>query len=255
MFIGFFRLIVLCLLIGAVPAAAAGVTVFAAASTAPAVEEVSALFSSRHGVPVRTVFASSSTLARQIVNGAPADLYISANVAWMDYATAGGAIEAASRVDLLGNRLVLIAPADSTLALHIAPGFPLAAKLGDGRLAMGDPDHVPAGIYGKAALEHLGAWPAVAASVVRFQDARAALALVERGEAAAGIAYATDAAITDGVRLIAKFPTDSHPPITYPLAMVVGRDRPEVRKLYDFLLSRAASAVFERHGFAVTVHP
>ncbi len=254
MLIGF-RLAVVGLLIGAAPAGAATVTVFAAASTAPAVEAAAALFSSQQGVPVRTVFASSSTLARQIVNGAPADLYISANAAWMDHAADANAIEASSRVDLLGNRLVLIAPADSTLSLRIAPGFPLAAKLGGGRLAMGDPDHVPAGIYGKAALESLGAWPAVAASVVRAQDARAALALVERGEVAAGVAYATDAAITDGVRIVAGFPADSHPPITYPMAIVTGRGRPEVRKFYDFLISRAAAAVFERHGFAVPARP
>lgn len=250
-----FRLIVVGLLIGAVPVVAAEVTVFAAASTAPAVEEASALFSSTHGIRVRAVFASSSTLARQIVNGAPADLFISANRAWMDHAAEANAIEAVSRMDLLGNRLVLIAPADSTLSLEIAPGFPLAARLGGGFLAMGDPDHVPAGIYGKAALEHLGVWPAVAGSVVRSQDVRAALALVERGEVAAGIAYATDAAITDGVRLIAVFPADSHPPITYPLAIVGGRDRPEVRKFHEFLGSKAAAAIFEGHGFAVTVQP
>ena len=250
-----FRLIVVGLLIGAVPVVAAEVTVFAAASTAPAVEEASALFSSTHGIRVRAVFASSSTLARQIVNGAPADLFISANRAWMDHAAEANAIEAVSRMDLLGNRLVLIAPADSTLSLEIAPGFPLAARLGGGFLAMGDPDHVPAGIYGKAALEHLGVWPAVAGSVVRSQDVRAALALVERGEVAAGIAYATDAAITDGVRLVAAFPADSHPPITYPMAIVAGRDRPEVRKLYEFLMSKAVSAIFERHGFAVTSRP
>ena len=239
----------LLLALAAGPAAAADVTVFAAASTTSAVSEAAELFAATHGARVRTVFASSSTLARQIANGAPADLFISANVRWMDFVEGEKAIDAGSRVDLLGNRLVLVAPVDRAFTLTIAAPFPLAARLAGGWLAMGDPDHVPAGIYGRAALQHLGAWPSVAPMVARAQDVRAALALVERGEAVAGIVYATDAAISAGVRLIDTFPADSHPRIVYPMAVVAGRGRPEVRQLHEFLASPAAARVFVRHGF------
>ncbi len=233
------------------PASGATVTVFAAASTAGAVAEVAALFEDLGWGRAVASFAASSTLARQIANGAPADIYISASPEWMDYLAGEAAIEAASRRDLLANRLVLIAPADSDLALDIGPAFPLPEKLGDGWLAMGDPDHVPAGIYAKAALTRLGVWPGVARRVARTQDVRAALALVERGEAAAGLVYATDAAISDRVRVVAAFPASSHPPITYPTAIVAGRGRPEVRRFFDFLASPEAAAVFARHGFTV----
>ena len=226
------------------------VTVFAAASTATAIDEVAALYAAKGWGAVRASFAASSTLAQQIANGAPADVYVSANVRWMDFLAAEMAIVAASRVNLLANRLVLIAPAEADLSLSIAPGFPLAEVLGDRRLAMADPDHVPAGIYGKTALTNLGVWPAVASKVAATADVRAALVLVELGEAAAGVVYATDAAISRRVRIVDVFPTSGHPPIVYPAAVVAGRDGPRVRRFFDFLMSSEAAAVFARHGFA-----
>jgi molybdate transport system substrate-binding protein len=227
------------------------VLLFAAASTTAPVERIVSLFRSQGLGAAAASFASSSILAKQIANGAPADIYISANPGWMDFLAAKRAIVPASRFDLLGNRLVLIVPAGSILSLRIARDFPFAEKLAGGRLAMGDPDHVPAGIYGKAAFERLGLWRALAGRVVRTQDARAVLALVERGEAAAGVAYASDARITSRVRVAASFPAASHPPITYPAAIVAGRDRPEVRRFFDFFRSPQAAAVFAEHGFTV----
>ena len=172
----------------AAPADTPRVMVFAAASTTVALTEIAARFAARGKGRAVMSFASSSTLAKQIANGAPADIYLSANPGWMDYLARENAIEPATRLDLLGNRLVLVAPAGSALRVCIAPAFPLAEKLGEGRLAIGDPDHVPAGIYGRAALRRLGAWPALAGRVARTQDVLGALALVERGEAAAAVA-------------------------------------------------------------------
>ncbi len=235
----------------AAPADTARVMVFAAASTTAALTEIAALFTAKGKGRAVTSFASSSMLAKQIANGAPADIYLSANPGWMDYLARENAIETATRLDLLANRLVLVAPAGSALSVRIAPAFPLAEKLGEGRLAIGDPDHVPAGIYGRAALKRLGVWPALAGRVARTQDVRGALALVERGEAAAAVVYATDVAITKRVRVVATFPADSHPPITYPVAIVAGRDRPDVRRFYDFLASPEAARVFTKHGFTV----
>lgn len=235
----------------AAPAGTTRVTVFAAASTAAALSEIAARFAARGKGRAVTSFASSSTLAKQIANGAPADIYVSANPGWMDYLARKNAIEPATRLDLLANRLVLVAPAGSALTLRIAPAFPLAEKLGQGRLAIGDPDHVPAGIYGRAALRRLGVWPALAGRVARTQDVRGALALVERGEAAAAVVYATDAALTTRVRVVATFPADSHPPIRYPMAIVAGRDRPGVRRFYDFLTASEAARVFTENGFTV----
>lgn len=235
----------------ALPASGATVTVFAAASTASAVTEVADLFAARGLGHATASFAASSTLAKQIARGAPADIFISADPGWMDYLDGESAIEASSRLDLLANRLVLIAPADSPLAIDIGPAFPLAEKLGGGMLAMGDPDHVPAGIYGRTALIRLGVWRGLAGRVARTQDVRAALALVERGEVAVGLVYATDAEISDRVRVVATFPAASHPPITYPAAIVAGRDRPEVRRFLDFMTSAEAVGIFTRHGFTM----
>ncbi len=235
----------------AAPVRTARVMVFAAASTTAALTEIAALFTAQGKGRAVTSFASSSMLAKQIANGAPADIYVSANPGWMDYLARENAIETATRLDLLANRLVLVAPAGSALSVRIAPAFPLAETLGEGRLAIGDPDHVPAGIYGRAALRWLGVWPALAGRVARTQDVRGALALVGRGEAAAAVVYATDVAITKRVRLVATFPADSHPPIRYPVAIVAGRGRPEVRRFYEFLTSPEAARVFTRHGFTV----
>ncbi len=224
-------------------------TLFAAASTTEAITAVAATFAADgHGI-LRPVLAASSTLAQQIVRGAPADLYLSANGAWMDFLAMRGAIEANSRIDLLSNRLVLIAPADSSLSLRIESGFGLAAALGDGRLAMGEPTHVPAGIYAKSALQALGVWAQAAPRAAYMADVRATLALVERGEAVAGIVYATDAAASRKVRIVDTFPTNSHPPITYPLAIIAGRRTPETIALYEYLRGAEAQVIFRAHGF------
>ncbi len=226
---------------------------FAAASTTGAVDEIIEIYSSRGLGEVRAAFAGSSVLARQIDAGAPADVYISANPEWMDYLAGEHAIEPESRVNLISNELVLIVPTDSRLHLSIEPGFPLAEGLNGRRLAMADPDHVPAGIYAKAALIDLGVWPALVEHLALTLDVRATLALVERGEAAAGIVYATDAAISSAVRTLGVIPAESHPPIAYPAAVVAGRDRPEVRDFFAFLTSAEATAVFARHGFKPVV--
>ena len=229
--------------------AEAQATLFAAASTTEAVTAVAATFAADGQGTLRPVFAASSTLAQQIVRGAPADLYLSANGAWMDFLATRGAIEADSRIDLLSNRLVLIAPADSPLSLRIASDFGLAAALGNGRLAMGEPTHVPAGIYAKSALQTLGVWPQMAPRIAYMADVRATLALVERGEAVAGIVYATDAAASRRVRIVDTFPADSHPPITYPLAIIAGRRTPATIALYEYLQGAEAQTIFRAHGF------
>jgi len=225
------------------------VTIFAAASTTNAIDEIAALYQAEGHGAVRPVFAGSSTLAKQIEHGAPADLFLSANVGWMDYLAEQGLLAPGSRSSLLGNTLVLIAPLDSALALEIGSGFALAAALGDGRLAIGDPEHVPAGIYAKAALQSLGVWDGVAPKAAQSANVRAALALVESGAAAAGIVYGSDAAISRKVRVVASFPPGSHPPIVYPLAVIAGHEEPAVARFHDFLLSPRAAEIFARHGF------
>lgn len=249
-----------CLGPGAAALRAEEVTIFAAASTTGALNEVvqafeAQAFKARADGPakpavVRAVFAASSTLAKQITQGAPADLFLSASAAWMDYLEKRAALDPASRVSLLSNRLALIAPTASDLQLNLKAGAALIDALGDGRLAMGDPDHVPAGIYGKAALSSLGLWNEIAKRTARAANVRAALAMVERGEAAAGIVYRSDALGRDSVRVIDLFPADSHPEIAYPLAVVQGRGSAAVQDFARFLKSEAALAIFRRHGFA-----
>jgi molybdate transport system substrate-binding protein len=195
-------------------------------------------------------FAASSALARQIDAGAPADLFISADEPWMDDVQKNGYVIAGTRVSFLTNRLVLIAPATSKGMVAIKPGFPLASALGDGKLAMADPDSVPAGKYGKAALSQLGVWPAVEAKVARGDSVRAALAFVERGEAPYGIVYETDAKASKAVRIVGIFPESSHPPITYPVARLKSAGSPEAEGFRRFLLSGAGKAIFQRYGFA-----
>lgn len=239
------------LAISAPAAQAADVLVFAAASTTDAVNAAIDAFRAPPGTQVRASFASSSTLARQIANGAPAHIYLSANEKWMDWLAERGKIAKPSRRDLLRNALVLIAPRDSETKVTIAPGFNLAGALGDGRLAIGDPDHVPAGIYARRALEHLGAWNAVAGRTARAQDVRAALALVERGETPLGIVYATDAKAAKNVRVVGTFPRGSHPPIVYPAALVAGNSTSEARAFLAFMASGPGRAIFARFGFVV----
>lgn len=232
------------------------VMIFAAASTAEAVNAVAARYAAMvqgdrdNGHSVRPVFAASSTLAKQIAQGAPAHLFLSASQGWMDYLERRAVIEPDSRVDLLGNRLVLVTPVDSTLSLAIAPHFPLARGLDGGWLAIGDPAHVPAGIYAKAALETLGVWPEVAGRTARTANVRAALVLVERGEAAAGIVYQSDLELSSRVRPAGMFPSTTHPPIIYPLARIAGPSSPAVERFYRFLLGPDARTIFNAHGFS-----
>ena len=226
--------------------------VFAAASTTNAVTDICNLYNKKGDAQATYSFASSSTLAKQIDSGAGVDVYVSANKQWMDFLEKKDLIDKASRVDLLGNRIVLIAPKDSTLnTVDIKASFPLKNLLKDERLAMGDPDHVPAGKYGRLALESLGVWPEVESLVARTKDVRAALALVERGECPLGIVYSTDAAISDKVKVVGQFPESSHPPIVYPVAIIKGHDKPAVKSFFEFLKSDDSAKVFSKYGFSV----
>jgi molybdate transport system substrate-binding protein len=235
---------------GPAPAAAAEVTVFAAASLKEALDTQATRFQADTGNKVVVSYAASNTLAKQIEAGAPADLFISADLDWMDYLEQRGQIVSASRVNLLRNTLVLVAPAASPAALRIAPGFGLAAVLGSNKLAMANPDAVPAGKYGKTALESLGVWGGVEKQVVRAENVRAALALVARGEAAFGIVYRTDALAEKGVRIVDTFPASSHPAIVYPAARIADRDSAAAKALLDYLGSAAARGIWEGYGFA-----
>ena len=232
-------------------ASADEITVFAAASLTNALSEAGPAFEQKEKHPVRFSFASSSALAKQIENGAPANIFISADQEWMDYLEQRKLIAEGSRVDLLGNRLVLIAPANSTLSLELKPGVNLSEILSGGLLATGDPDHVPVGKYARAALGKLAVWEGLDGRIARADSVRAALALVERAECPLGIVYATDAAGSRKVKVVGTFPADSHPPIVYPAALVKGKDTPAARSLLEFLKSPAARPIFEKQGFAV----
>ncbi len=227
----------------------APVIVFAASSVTDALQELGADFAAAGGMPVKFSFAASSALARQIESGAPADVFISADIEWMDYLETRHLIQPESRHDVLGNRLVLIAPANSTLDLKIEPNFALARALGAGRLATGDPDSVPVGRYARAALTSLGVWNEVVNRLVRADNVRAALAFVDRGETPLGIVYETDAMIDPGVRVVDVFPEDTHPPITYPIALTAGA-KSGAAQFADYLRSPTADAVFKKYGFA-----
>jgi molybdate transport system substrate-binding protein len=233
------------------PAHAQGkqVVVFAAASLKNALDDINDAWRRGSGKGVTVSYAASSTLAKQIENGAPADLFISADSDWMDYLETRKLIKPQSRSDLLGNSIVLIAPAGSAVKLTIAPGFALAAALGGGRLAMADPAAVPAGRYGKAALDKLGVWPSVADRVAAAENVRAALLLVARGEAPLGIVYSTDAAVEPGVKIIDTFPPDTHPPIVYPIALTAASENPEAPSLLVYLRGANARAQFQKAGF------
>ena len=225
------------------------VVVFAAASLKNALDDINEAWRRGSGKGVTVSYAASSTLAKQIENGAPADLFISADSDWMDYLEMRKLIKPQSRSDLLGNSIVLIEPAGSTVKLTIAPGFALAAALGGGRLAMADPAAVPAGRYGKAALEKLGVWPSVADRVAAAENVRAALLLVARGEAPLGIVYSTDAAVEPGVRIVDTFPPDTHPPIVYPIAVTATSENPDAPSLLVYLRGANARAQFQKAGF------
>ena len=227
------------------------VTVFAAASLTHAFERIGALYEERTGRPIRFSFAASSTLARQIEAGAPAQIYASANERWMDHVAAAGLIDADSRISPIGNRLVLIAPADSPLReVTVDETLDLAGLIGDGaRVAMADPDHTPVGLYAREALETLGLWSQAEGLLARTADVRAAVALVETGEAPLGLVYATDAASSHRVRVVGRVPEDAHTPISYPFAIVAERQTPKVRQVFAFLTGPEAARIFEDAGF------
>ena len=231
------------------------ITVFAAASMKNALDDVNAAFLKATGIKVVTSYAASSALARQIGDGAPADLFISADRDWMDYCAARKLIQEASRFDLVGNKLVLIAAKDAKIeSMSLAPHVDLAALAGDRRIVTADVRAVPAGRYAKAALESLGIWSSVEKKLAMVENVRAALALVARGEAALGIVYATDARVEPGVKVVGEFPEGSHPPIVYPAALTATA-QPQAEAFRDYLRSAAAKAVFERYGFTVLVQP
>lgn len=227
------------------------VVVFAAASLKTALDEISTAWQRDTGKKAIVSYAASSALARQIEQGAPADLFISADLDWMDYVEQRKLIKSDTRTNLLGNRIVLIAPKDSRVSARIEPGFALAALLGTGRLAMADTNAVPAGKYGKAALEALGVWNTVQDKVAQAENVRAALLLVSRGEAPLGIVYQTDAAADPNVRIIDAFPANTHPAIVYPVALTADSRNADAAALLTYLKSAKARPLFEKQGFTV----
>jgi molybdate transport system substrate-binding protein len=230
-------------------------TVFAAASMKNALDDIGAAYTAKSGVRIVASYAASSALAKQIEQGAPVDIFVSADTDWMDYAAGKKTINEPSRVNLLGNSLVLIAAKDSKLdTVAIGPGFDLAKLAGDGRIASGDVKAVPSGKYARAALEKLGAWQAAEPKFAMAESVRAALALVARGEAPLGIVYATDAKVEPGVKIVGTFPADSHPAIIYPVA-ATATARSEAAGYLAFLRSAAAKTIFEKYGFAFLVSP
>ena len=234
------------------PAASRKLVVFAAASLQNAFEDIGKLYVAAGGARVKFSFASSSVLARQIEQGAPAAVFASADEQWMDYLQQRQLVVGETRKSLLGNRLVLVVPASNATTVDIKPGFDLAAMLGDGgRWVTGDPSNVPVGRYAQDALTRLGVWSSAQPRLVRAENVRVALAFVERGEAAAGVVYETDAAIAKKVRVAGVFPADSHAPVSYPVAAIVKNDTPAARAFLRFLESAEAGAVFRRYGFTV----
>jgi molybdate transport system substrate-binding protein len=249
--------VVLLLTALAVPARAQTVTLtaFVAASMKNAMDDINAEFTKATGIRVVSSYAASSALAKQIEAGAPADLFASADLEWMDYLAGKKLIKDDSRVNLLGNRLVLIAPKDSALGnIRISPGFDLAKLAGDGRIATGDVRAVPVGKYAKAALEKLGAWRAAEPKFAMADNVRAALTLVGRGEALLGIVYETDAKVEPNVKIIGHFPDDSYPPIVYPVALTATA-KPDTARYLELLRSNAAKSIFEKYGFTFLIKP
>jgi molybdate transport system substrate-binding protein len=223
--------------------------VFAAASLTDVLQDIGTTYTRETGQPVKFSFAASSALAHQVEAGAQADVFFSADTDWVDYLQSRKLIDAATRVDVVGNRLALVAPADSKIALRIAPGFALRAALGaDGRLATGDPDSVPVDRYAHAALVSLGVWDSIADRLVRADNVRAALAFVARGETPLGIVYRTDALIEKKVRIVDTFPSSSHPPILYPAAATTHAG-PGARQFVQSLTNRATQEIFRKYGF------
>ncbi|MFM8535681.1 MAG: molybdate ABC transporter substrate-binding protein [Acidimicrobiia bacterium] len=235
-----------------VQAQPAGPTVFAAASLKTTLDGIAGEWVKSGKALPRLSYAGSPALARQIEQGAPADIFISADLDWMDYVERKNLIKPATRVHLLGNKIVLIAGKDSKVSAALTP-TEVARALAGGKLSMANTDTVPAGKYGKAALEKLGIWDAVKSNVVQAENVRAALVLVARGEASLGVVYATDAAAEQTVRVVAEFPTDSHPPIIYPMAELKDSRHADAKTLLGLLMGAKARAVFEKQGFTVLV--
>lgn len=245
-------LLALCLVLAPLAAKAQELTVFAAASLTDAMKDVSAQWAQAGHQPLRLSFGSSSTLARQIEQGAPANLFASADMKWMDFLAEKTLIAPETRKDLLSNDVVLAVPADKPQHVTIGPGFDILGMLGpNGRIATGDPKHVPIGIYAEQALRKLGMWDKVEPRLARTEDVRAALLLVERGEAPAGIVYATDAAVSKGVMIAGVFPANSHDAVTYPFAVVKSGDNAEARALMAYLSGPQAREIFAKRGFKV----
>ena len=233
----------------ALPAKAAELLIFAASSTANLINDAAQIYERETGIRVKASFAGSSKLAKQIYAGAPADLFLSANIHWMDYLEENDAIEVETRTPLLSNSLVLVQPHDATPLLTLET---VATGLRDSRLAMGDPDHVPAGIYAKQALIKLNLWPQVKDRIAAMPSVRTALALVSRGEVAAGIVYASDATASDKIRVSAHFSSDNHQKIHYPIAIVKGRKTEAALNFLEFLKSDQSVKLFTNHGFSVS---
>jgi molybdate transport system substrate-binding protein len=225
------------------------IVVFGAASLADVLDEIAAAFTRDTGIPAKTSFAASSALARQIESGARADVFFPADLEWMDYLLERRLIQSATRKEVVANRLVLVAPADSRVSVKIRPDVSFSAALAGGRLATGDPDSVPVGKYAQAALKSLGAWAQVEPRLIRAENVRSALAFVARGEAALGIVYATDARVETKVRIVDTFPQDSHPPIRYPIAATATSGAAGVR-FVDYVASAKARPLFVKYGFA-----
>jgi len=237
-------------------AAQDALTVFAAASLKNALDDANAAFTKATGVKVTASYAASSALAKQIEQGAPADVFISADLKWMDYVADKKSIKADTRFNLLGNKLVLIAPANSKIgAVKIGQGFDIAKLAGDGRIAVADTKAVPAGLYAKAALEKLGAWAAAEPKLAQAENVRATLAFVARGETPIGIVYETDAKIEPKVKIVGTFPDDSYPPVTYPAAATASSKNTATTRYLAFLRTSAAKAIFEKYGFSVLTKP
>jgi molybdate transport system substrate-binding protein len=250
-----FAMLALLLAVAPPVAAQEQLTVFAAASLKNALDDASATFTKATGVKVVASYAASSALAKQIEQGAPADVFISADLQWMDYATERQLIRPGTRVNLLGNKLVLIAGKDSTLdKVEITPGFDIARLAGDGRIAVADVRAVPAGLYAKAALEKLGAWAKADPKLAQAENVRATLAFVARGETAIGIVYETDARSEPKVKTVGTFPDGSYPPVIYPAA-ATATAKPAAARYLDFLRGLEAKAIFERYGFSFLIKP
>jgi molybdate transport system substrate-binding protein len=231
------------------------ITVFAAASMKNALDDVDAAFTKQSGIKVVASYDASSAVMKQIEGGAPADVFLSADLRWMDYGSQKKLVKDDTRINLLGNELVLIAGKDSKIGtVTIGPNFDLAKLAGDGRIATGDVKAVPVGIYAQAALEKLGVWSAVEPKMAMTANVRAALILVARGEAPLGIVYSTDAKVEPGVKIVGVFPESSHDPIIYPVAATTGA-KPDATPYLAFLRTQAAKTIFESYGFTVLAKP